>query len=305
MFLAVLSFPTKCFVFQHLFKRRESVLDIAMTEGERGGGSDFEKGEGGAGSGIARWSNGIVMCRSDETSVSFAVHRIDSPMEQRLVGGGDPDFFCAFDGGVEAAVAVIEADGGVGKETLHPVAEDEVFGDTCGEAAIGAEEPQAVGQDKCLLHIVGGEQDGLVLLRGQTVEERHGVEAAHDVEKGGGLVEDDEGTLLYQGFGYHGLLSFAVGKLGYERLRLVGDAHVVEGTADEGVVTVVETAEETRVGLAAEGDQLIDREASGLGLVCKHDADGARTVALTVVRERTAEEGDLSGKGCLGTGQGA
>lgn len=151
---------------------------------------------------------------------------------------------------------------------------------------------------------MAGQEHGLAAVVGQRVEQLHGLDAAGHVEEGGGLVEDDDGCLLRQGAGNHGLLALTVAQVGDIAAGLVTDAHVGDGLVDNLMVLGAEATQEARVGLAAQGDEFADGEAAHSDAVGRDEADEARTLALRDVIDILALDFDGSRQGACGASEG-
>jgi len=197
----------------------------------------------------------------------------------------------------------VEGDAGGGEEAVHGVGLEDVGGGALDDLAVAGDEPQVVGQQQRLRHVVAGQEHGLAAVVGQRVEQLHGLDAAGHVEEGGGLVEDDDGCLLRQGAGYHGLLALTVAQVGDIAADLVTDAHVGDGLVDNLMVLGAEATQEARVGLAAQGDEFADGESAHGDAVGGDEADEARTLALRDVIDILALDFDGSRQGACGAGE--
>ena len=79
------------------------------------------------------------------------------------------------------------------------------------ETAVSKAE-EAVGKVDGKTKVVGRENDGLLLTVGEVQEKAHQLSLRRIIEKGCGLVENNDWSLLGQGAGDHDLLSLTVGK---------------------------------------------------------------------------------------------
>ncbi len=86
----------------------------------------------------------------------------------------------------------------------------------------------AAGKTQGVLGIVGGEQDGVALLRQETHLLQH-TELVAVIQRGGGLVHDEELRLLAQGAGNEHQLLLAAGEGGEVPLRQVGHTQLLQG----------------------------------------------------------------------------
>ena len=81
------------------------------------------------------------------------------------------------------------------------------------ESAV-VEQPKAVGQLEGDFEVVGGEQDGLLLLPGDAAQKAEGFDLGREVQESRGLVEQDEGRGLRQSPRNHGTLPLAIAQGG-------------------------------------------------------------------------------------------
>ena len=73
---------------------------------------------------------------------------------------------------------------------------------------------------------MAGKQNGLAAVVGEGLQQAHRLDAAGDIEEGRGLIEDDDGRLLGQRTGYHGLLPLAVAQRGHVLIGLADDTGI-------------------------------------------------------------------------------
>lgn len=119
------------------------------------------------------------------------------------------------------------------------------------QAVFAVHQPEAVGRLKRQFQVVGGKEDGLSRLAADAAQQQHGLHLAGEVEKGGWLVKDNDGSLLCQCLGYHYLLPLAIAEGVNHAPAQRLDAHLADGLADHVAVVGCQRAEEARVGRAA------------------------------------------------------
>ena len=149
--------------------------------------------------------------------------------------------------------------------------------------------------------IVGGQEDGLLLVVSQPPQQLHDFHLAGEIEEGRGLVEIDDGGLLGKGLGYHDLLAFAIAERMDHTVLQVADTNQPDGLADLLLVVGRQGAPESGIGRAPHAYHFVDRHIAHLWLFGQHDAYDATQLAVAIVSERTVLAGnqDVAGEGRL------
>ena len=125
------------------------------------------------------------------------------------------------------------------------------------------------------LQVVCAHEYGLALVVGESGKSLHYGHLAGIIEKGGRLVEHDDGCMLCQGFGYHHLLALAVAQSAHASGGERGYAYRLHCLADEAAVVVAQPAPEPRVGGSAHAHHLCGGERGGERTVGEHHAHEA------------------------------
>ena len=151
-----------------------------------------------------------------------------------------------------------------------------------------------VAERKGDVEVVGREEDALPLLAGQPPEQRRQRVAVRQVEKGGRLVQQDDGGVLRQHAGDHHPLAFAVGHAVH---RLAGEprhAHQLQRAFDDGAVGLLHAPDPVGVGGAPQRHDILAGEVGDADPVGSDESDGGGPLVGRERAQRAAAEFDLS-----------
>ena len=128
---------------------------------------------------------------------------------------------------------------------------------------------------------------------------------ARIIEEGGGLVEEDDGRLLRQGFGDHHFLTFAVTQGLDHAVAERNDAHQRQCIVHLAAVFGRQPAPEAGVRAAPHPHQFGDRHVLEIGLFRQDHPDDGSQFFFAILPQRLAQDGDLAGQGREKTREGA
>ena len=120
---------------------------------------------------------------------------------------------------------------------------------------------------------MGREEDGLLRLTTDATQQLQHLHFAGVVEKGGGLVEEDDRCLLGQGLGYHHLLSLTVAQRVDHAQTQCFDANLGDGLVHHAQVVFRITPPEAGIGRTSEADEFAHRHIPHVRFFRQHHAN--------------------------------
>ena len=179
----------------------------------------------------------------------------------------------------------------------------QVLRNAADQTFLFVEQPNLITDLECVLDVVSGEKDGLVLRLGQAVEHQHHRHLAWIVEESGGFIKQDDRGFLGDGLGNHHFLTLAVAQVAHLAVLQFAHAHPLHAFLNDGVVTVFQLAPESCVGTASHGHHVVNCHAAQFCVVRQHHAHHLRKLFRLVVGEKDVLNDHVTVDGGLKAGK--